>query len=152
MAFAVMLTAVIALAALFYGIKLSPLSWHLLGPVNVDSGLALKGYDPVTYFIDGQVVQGNPSLKLTWKNTTWYFSSEEYRQKFRAYPEKYQPQFGGYCARAVASGFTADVNPDLWYIEDGKLYLFYDEGARNDFISRISEGMIRQAETEWSKQ
>lgn len=145
----VVIITVTALPALFYTIKLSPLSWHMLAPMNNDSGLAMRGYDPVSYFRHGLAVSGDPALKQTRQGITWYFSSAESMQQFITEPEKYQPQFGGYCARAVASGLTADIDPTLWHIENGKLYLFYDQGARRSFISLIDEGIIEKAEAEW---
>ena len=142
---------VISPLALFYGIKLSPLSWKLLGPINENSTLALRGYDAVSYFHGNNVVQGDRTKGLRVNNTIWYFSSDENKLMFKTFPEKYQPQYGGYCATAIASGFTADINPDIWHIEKGKLYLFFDEGAKNSFVAKINQGIIEKADNEWAQ-
>lgn len=136
---------------LFYGIKVSPLSWKLLGPINENSSLALKGYDAVSYFHDKNVTQGDRTKGLKINNAIWYFSSNENKLMFKTFPDKYQPQYGGYCATAIASGFTADINPEIWHIENGKLYLFFDEGAKNDFVASINQGIIEKADNEWAQ-
>lgn len=135
---------------LFYGMKISPLSWQLLGPVNESSGLAVKGYDPVAYFYDDSAKKGVQTKGLKVNDTIIYFSSEENKLMFKTFPERYLPQYGGYCAMAVSSGLTADIDPEIWHLEAGKLYLFFDEGARDDFVARISQGIIETADREWS--
>jgi YHS domain-containing protein len=142
---------VISPLALFYGIKLSPLSWQLLGSINENSSLALKGYDVVSYFHDNSVTQGDPTKGLRVNDTIWYFSSDENKLMFKTFPEKYQPQYGGYCATAIASGFTADINPEIWHIENGKLYLFLNKSAKNDFVANINQGIIEKADNEWAQ-
>ncbi len=137
--------------ALFYGMKVSPLSWQLLGPVNENSSLALQGYDTVSYFHDNNIAEGDRTKGLRIDDTIWYFSTEENKLMFKTFPEKYRPQYGGYCATAVASGFTADINPEVWHIEKGKLYLFFDEGAKNEFVANIDQGIIEKADREWAQ-
>lgn len=136
---------------LFYGMKISPLSWQLLGPVNESSGLAIKGYDPVAYFHDDSAKKGHQNKGLRVNDSIIYFSSDENKLMFKTFPKRYQPQYGGYCATAVSSGLTADINPEIWHIEAGKLYLFFDESARDDFIARIDQGIIDTADIEWSQ-
>ena len=101
-------------------------------PVNRgSSGLAVKGYDVVAYFEDGRPVKGSPQFTHEWMGAKWQFSSSERRDRFAASPEKYTPQYGGYCAWAVGHNYTADTDPDAWRIVDGKLYLNYSKGVQS---------------------
>ncbi len=107
-------------------------------------GIALKGYDPVAYFVRGRPEKGSAQFSHSWANATWWFVSAEHRELFKANPGKYAPQFGGYCAWAVSNGYTADTDPAAWKIVDGKLYLNYSTGVQKkwekDFRTRIQEG------------
>jgi len=134
---------------LFFGFKMSPIAWQLHEPINVNNTLAMQGYDPVAYFNDGEAVKGDTTKGLRWRDTIWYFSSEENKISFKAFPENYIPQYGGYCATAVAAGLTAAVNPEHWHIEKNKLYLFFDASAKNDFVAGIDAGIIEKADSEW---
>jgi YHS domain-containing protein len=141
----------ITLATLFYGLKVSPISMRLVGSINENSTLALKGYDPVAYFNQGKAIKGDTSKGIRWGNVIWYFSSDANKLMFKTFPEKYVPQYGGYCAGAVASGFTADIDPMIWHIENGKLFLFFDQGSKNSFVNAINTGIIKKASSEWAK-
>jgi hypothetical protein len=100
-------------------------------PVNKNrSGVALKGYDPVAYFEQGQPVKGSGALTVDWMGAKWQFSSTGNRDLFQADPQKYTPQYGGYCAWAVGHGYTADTDPEAWKIVDGKLYLNYNKSVQ----------------------
>lgn len=111
-------------------------------------GAALRGYDTVAYFTDGAPVQGKPNIAVMWKGVVWHFASEENREAFEANPRAFAPQFGGFCAYAVAQGYTIGTDPLEWDIVDGKLYLTHSRQ-----ITRIWEkdvpGYIRQAEQNW---
>jgi YHS domain-containing protein len=91
--------------------------------VNTTDGLALKGYDPVAYFTDGQPTKGADKYSFQWKGVTYRFASAENLQRFKADPEKYLPQYGGYCAYAMSLDRIADIDPSRWAIVGGKLYL-----------------------------
>jgi YHS domain-containing protein len=136
---------------LFFTLKISPLSWQLLGPINEDSGLAIKGYDVVAYLNDEKSTAGQTNKGLRYNDTIWYFSTDENKLTFKTFPEKYIPQYGGYCAKAVASGVTADINPDIWHIVNGKLYMFLNEDAKQEFIAQLDQGIIKQADDQWRK-
>lgn len=142
---------VLAPVVLFYGIKVSPLSWQLLGPVNESSGLALKGYDTVSYFHDAKALSGDRKKGLKHNGLIRYFSSDENKLMFKTFPDKFLPQYGGYCASAVASGLTADIDPEIWHIEAGKLYLFFDNSSKNYFVANIGQGIIKKADSEWAQ-
>jgi YHS domain-containing protein len=86
--------------------------------------LAIKGYDPVAYFTLGHAVRGRPEFQYEWDELRYYFSSAEHRDLFKADPVRYAPQFGNYCAMALAKGELDEANPENWLISDGKLYIF----------------------------
>jgi YHS domain-containing protein len=91
--------------------------------VNTEHGLAVKGYDPVAYFTTGRPTPGLPQFSVSYKAATYVFASAEDRDRFIAMPEKFLPQYGGYCAYAIALNQIADIDPDEWAIVDNKLYL-----------------------------
>jgi YHS domain-containing protein len=98
--------------------------------VNAQEGIGLKGYDPIAYFINRAPTQGSEQYSYVWKGTTYRFASEENLQRFKADPEKYLPQYGGYCAYAISIGRIADIDPSRWAIVNRKLYL------NNNFFSQ----------------
>jgi YHS domain-containing protein len=91
--------------------------------VNAAEGVGLKGYDPVAYFIMGQPAKGADEYNFRWKGVTYRFASPETRETFKADPEKYLPQYGGYCAYAMSLNRIADIDPSRWAIVNGRLYL-----------------------------
>jgi hypothetical protein len=102
-------------------------SAHAANVINKDKdGLALKGYDAVAYFNEGNAVEGKKEFEHSWLDATWRFSTAENRDLFAKDPEKYAPQFGGYCAFGVTGGYLAPVDPTAWKVVDDKLYLNYD--------------------------
>lgn len=101
-------------------------------PVYTDwTGKAIAGTDPVAYFSEGKPVEGDSDFTAEWQGATWYFASAANRDAFIAEPEKYAPQYGGYCAYAVSQGSTAKIDPEAWSIVGGKLYLNYSLGVRD---------------------
>lgn len=86
--------------------------------------LAIKGYDPVAYFTDGKPTSGLAEFEYEWDEHRYRFSSERHRELFKADPVKYAPQFGNFCAMALAKGEVVEANPENWLINDGKLYVF----------------------------
>jgi len=87
---------------------------------------AINGYDSVAYFTEGKPLQGRDELAYEWMGAKWKFSSQANLDLFKANPEKYAPQYGGYCAYGVAEGALVKVEPDQFTVRDGKLYLNYD--------------------------
>lgn len=114
------------------------------------SSLAVGGYDPVAYFTEGKPVEGSPKLEFRWQGATWRFANQENLAAFQADPEKYAPQYGGYCAWAVSQGYTASADPDAWSIVDGKLYLNYDKDVQATWEKDIP-GHISSADKNWPK-
>ena len=109
------------------------------------SGVAIRGYDTVAYFTEGEPVEGSEDFTTEWEGATWRFASQEHLDLFEADPEKYAPQYGGYCAYGVAKDSLVKIEPDLWTIVDGKLYLNYDDGVQEKW-ERDIEGFIASAD------
>ena len=87
---------------------------------------AINGHDAVAYFTVGKPVMGKDAFVFEWMGAKWKFASQANRDLFKASPEKYAPQYGGYCAYGVAQGYLVKVEPDQFTVLDGKLYLNYD--------------------------
>lgn len=87
------------------------------------SNLAVGGFDAVAYFTEGAAVRGSREFETTHQGAVFRFSSAENLEMFLADPAAYAPQYGGYCAWAMAQGYTAKGDPEVWDIRDGKLYL-----------------------------
>lgn len=131
--------------------KVSPVGWGLWGSYNTSSQVALKGYDPVSYFNSEQPVMGNAEFSYDWGDATWLFATAENKTLFAEDPAGYAPQFGGFCSFALSKGFTADISPDAWHIEDGKLYVFADQNVREDWVATIGEGSLEKSTANWAK-
>ena len=111
-------------------------------------GVAVGGFDPVAYFTDGKPVAGKAEITLQHEGATWRFASEANRDAFKADPAKYAPQYGGYCAYAVAHGSTAKGDPNAWTVANGKLYLNYNKGIQKDW-DKGKAGFIAKADAKW---
>lgn len=128
---------------------LDNISVHALEPVYNDiKGKAIRGYDPVAYFEDNKAVKGDDELKFEWNGAEWNFSSKENLDKFVSSPERYSPQYGGYCAWAVSQGYTASTDPEAWHIHNGKLYLNYSRDIQKKWSKDIP-GNIKKADSNW---
>lgn len=114
------------------------------------SNKALSGYDPVAYFTDAKPAQGSSDYSFDYLGATWFFVSSQHRDLFIANPAKYAPQYGGYCAWAVAQGKSASGDPEFWKIVDGKLYLNYDDAVQKKWEADIP-GFIKAADVNWPK-
>jgi YHS domain-containing protein len=120
-------------------------------PVNKNIfGTALKGYDPVAYFKEGRPVKGKDEFRHDWMGAKWYFASAANRDEFARNPEKYAPQFGGYCSWAVANGYTASIDPEAWRIVEGKLYLNYSKDVQKKWEQDIP-GFIKKGNENWPR-
>lgn len=112
------------------------------------SNIALGGYDPVAYFETGAPAKGSKEFALEHEGATWRFVSAQSLEKFRANPAAYAPQYGGYCAWAVAQGYLAPGNPENWSVRSGKLYLNYNDKVQKDWLVD-PEGFIARADSNW---
>jgi hypothetical protein len=120
----------------------------LAGPINEKDGVAIQGYDPVSYFTEAKPVKGAPQFEQSWNGTTWRFASAANRDVFAAAPEKYAPKYGGFCAFGVAQGYKVDIDPAAWSVVDGQLYLNYSTSVRRDWL-KDTNGYIAKAEANW---
>ena len=114
------------------------------------SNLAVSGYDPVAYFTEGKPVQGSSSFEHEWNGATWRFANAKNLEAFKADPEAYAPQYGGYCAWAVSQGYTASADPNAWRIVGKKLYLNYDREVQKTW-EKDAAGNIVKADENWPK-
>jgi len=123
-----------------------------LSPINktIFGGVAIDGWDPVAYFTDGKPVEGSKAFVHEWGGATWRFASAAHRDLFAQAPEKYAPQYGGYCAWAVSQGYTADIDPAAWRIEDGRLFLNYSFDVQKKWATDIP-GNIAKGDANWPK-
>jgi len=112
------------------------------------SDKAVGGYDPVAYFTQGKPVKGNTNNSTEYRGALWLFSSQENLEKFKTDPEKYAPQYGGYCAYAIATGTTAKGDPEQWEIVDDKLYLNINRSIKKRW-SDNKDKYIPDADANW---
>jgi YHS domain-containing protein len=120
---------------------------------NLNSGgVALEGYDPVSYFSNNPL-PGNGEINSSYQGATYHFTTEENKAQFDADPEKYLPQYGGFCAVAVSEGKLVPVNPETYKITDDKLYLFYngEHGNTKPQWEADEEKMKIKADEQWAK-
>ncbi len=110
--------------------------------------LALKGYDPVAYFTEGKAVEGRKEFTHDYANAKWRFTSATNRDRFATDPEKYVPQYGGYCAWGISQEKFYDGDPQVWKIVDGKLYVNYNKEIEKTW-EKDKPGFIAKADGHW---
>ena len=117
--------------------------------VNADrTGLAVKGYDVVAYFVDGRPVAGLPAFEHELDGVRYRFASAANRDRFVQEPRRYLPQYGGFCAWAVSRGYTADTDPLAWRIVDGRLFLNYDRSVQRTWEGDV-RGNVAKGDANW---
>jgi YHS domain-containing protein len=116
--------------------------------VNTIGGIALHGFDPVAYFTQNKAVLGSPHFTATYHGVTYEFASKEAQASFQANPEKYVPQYGGFCAFATSRGIKADADPHEFAISNGKLYVNNNAQALTLFQEDVP-GNIEKADHNW---
>jgi YHS domain-containing protein len=109
---------------------------------------AILGYDTVAYFTDGKPVKGQDTFVHEWQGAKWKFASQAHLDLFRTSPEKYAPQYGGYCAYGVSQDNLVSIEPDKFRVIDGKLYLNYDADVQQKWLQDPA-GYIRQADAKF---
>jgi YHS domain-containing protein len=115
---------------------------------SVLSNVAVGGYDAVAYFTQGKPVKGSANFTTTYKGAEFRFANAGDLAAFKANPDKYAPQYGGYCAWAVSQGYTASGDPLVWKVVGGKLYLNYNEEIGQRWSKNIP-GFIAAADKNW---
>jgi enamine deaminase RidA (YjgF/YER057c/UK114 family)/YHS domain-containing protein len=116
-----------------------------------EAKLSIGGYDPVAYFTDGKPVQGKSEFEHLWHKLRWRFASDDHRQSFAKDPDRYLPQYDGYCAMGVSNDDAAHkdtVDPEAWAIVDGKLYLVHNQYWLGVWREH-SEEYIKRANASW---
>ena len=112
---------------------------HGLSPVNAvaqgdDKHLMLFGHDVVSYFTEKTYKPGSPAIRSVYKDVTFRFSKPEHKALFDQSPEKYIPQFGGYCTNGIVYAIPWGGDADVWEMIDGKLYIFGGKGSHDAFM------------------
>lgn len=125
--------------------------------VNVTNGLtlakaplAIHGYDPVAYFTEGRAVIGKAAFTATHDGAAYRFSSQANKDAFERNPERYVPQYGGFCAFGVSVGAKFDGDPTLWKVVDNKLYLNLNPQIQEKWQQDVS-GNIAKADQHWKR-
>ena len=134
----------------------STAAWAASPPVNTlknsvfggRTDTAINGYDTVAYFTVGKPVKGLDTLVHEWMGAKWKFSTQANLDLFKANPEKYAPQYGGYCAYGVTQDNLVKVEPDQFTVRDGKLYLNYDADIQAKWL-KDPAGFIKQADAKF---
>jgi YHS domain-containing protein len=116
--------------------------------VFIKSGVAINGYDPVAYFEQGQAIKGEDQFVYNWQGADWHFSNQQNLDSFKTNPEKFAPQYGGYCAYGLYEGHKAPTDPNAWTIVDGKLYFNYNLKVREMWRDKKEE-KIKIADKNW---
>ncbi len=117
-------------------------------PVYVDKGKAIHGYDAVAFFTDSKPVMGKENLTCQYNGATWYFADQQHLESFKANPEKYAPQYGGYCAYGTSQGHKAPTEVETWTVVDGKLYFNYNAKVKEMWV-KDQLGFIKKADEQW---
>lgn len=140
----------IRLVGLVLGFWLVGSSAHALEPINktLFGGLAVKGYDPEAYFQAGKPVKGSKEFSYIWQGATWLFATAQHRDQFVAAPDRFAPQYGGYCAWAVSQGYTADIDPEAWKIVEGRLFLNYSPKIQARWQADLTN-LVNAADHHW---
>jgi YHS domain-containing protein len=118
------------------------------GPFYEKKGAVLEGYDMVSYHIVGKPVKGKKEFSYNWNNALWYFSSQENLNTFKASPEKYAPEYGGYCAWAAAQNYFAKSDPKAWKIVNGRLFFNYNKSIQRRWEKNTADN-IQKADANW---
>jgi len=111
-------------------------------------GVILDGFDAVAFFTDNKPVKGDALYQYNYEDATYYFSSQQHLDSFRANPEKYKPQFGGWCAYAVSLGRTAPIDVNTFSIVNGRLLLQHNQRAVNGWNKDV-QGNLLLADKYW---
>lgn len=114
------------------------------------SGVAIDGYDAVSYFTSGEPAEGKPDFEYYWQGVPWYFESAANRDVFIRNPGVYAPQYGGHCLTSLSRGYLSDGKPRLYVLDALKLYFFYSTANRDAFLLSKAEA-IRSAAANWPK-
>ena len=127
-----------------------PINTLKTGILGGRTDTAINGYDPVAYFTVGKPVKGLETMVYEWMGAKWKFSSQANLDLFKANPEKYAPQYGGYCAYGVVQDALVKVEPEQFTVREGKLYLNYNAEIQAKWL-KDPAGFIKQADTKFTE-
>lgn len=113
-------------------------------------GVAINGYDPVAFFSDSKSEMGKKEFLYKWNGAEWYFTSKNHMEMFKENPDKYAPQYGGFCAFGLSKNKLMSSDPNAWQIVDGKLYLCTNNKVHKMWKEDIKEN-IKKSDKNWSK-
>ncbi len=136
------------LATMALAVTTGPALAKTIRRFSSSDGLALKGYDTTAYFAHQQAHAGAERHSVNWKGVEWRFTTAHEAEQFTATPDKFAPQFGGYCTRAMAIKREVPADPKVWRIHDGKLYVFYAAKGGKLFDKNPTQ-MITDAQAHW---
>ena len=117
---------------------------------NLKDGVAIQGYDPVAYFVEGKAVLGLKEIKTQYDNATYYFATNVNKEEFVKNPDKFVPQYGGYCAYGLSKGYKAPIDPKAFTIVEDKLYLNYSLDVKAEWMKQREERIVKANEN-WEK-
>ena len=121
-------------------------------PGGTADHIAIQGYDVVSYFTEGKPVKGSPTHEVAFDDVKWWFKNAIHQEMFNADPERYLPQYGGFCAGGMTMGVSVPANPDNWVIVDGKLYMVSGSRANLDEWKAHAGENIKAADKVWAEQ
>ncbi len=129
--------AALGAAALFFSgaaLAAPPINTLKGGVFGGQGDVAILGHDPVAYFTDGRPVKGQDEFVTEWMGAKWKFATATHRDLFKSSPERYAPQYGGYCAYGVSQDNLVGIEPDKFRVIDGKLYLNYNASVQATWL------------------
>ena len=118
--------------------------------VFIADGEAIRGYDAVAFFKESKPVIGDKKFAYTWNSAEWLFANQEDLEMFKASPEKYAPQFGGYCAYGTSAGHKAPTQTDTWTVLNDKLYFNYNLKVQ-EMWKKDQANLIQKANKNWEE-
>jgi hypothetical protein len=126
-------------------------AWPRQNEVCADAnGLALQGFDPVSYFAGGPPARGRPEHALVWRGAVFHFGGTMTQRLFLRWPERFAPQYGGHCAFALATGELDEGDPSAWRVLRARLYLFTDGEAAQLWCLQLPEN-VRASDAHWAR-
>jgi hypothetical protein len=125
--------------------------WECRNEICADAnGLALGGFDPVSYFGDGAPARGRPEHALVWRGAVFHFGGTLTQRLFLRWPERFVPQYGGHCALGMARGDLDEGDPAAWRVIRWRLYLFADSEAA-ELWGLCLRANVRAADWHWTR-
>lgn len=137
------------LAALVFVLMITQ-TWAQTSSYYNTKGIAINSYDPVSYFTEQKPVMGSKDFNYSWNGVTWYFKNAANRDAFKSNPEKFSPQFGGFCAYGVSENHKSPTDPAAFTIVEDKLYLNYNQDVKKLWL-KDTAAYIQKARENWNE-